>query len=511
MGPAEVADQSTIAAVDLGSNSFHCQLARVSGDQFYPLDSLREPVRLGAGLGKDKKLDEDSQERALACLARFGERLRGLDRHAVRAVGTNTLRVAKNAKPFLKKARAVLGFPIEVVAGREEARLIYLGVSHSLPATRDKRLVIDIGGGSTECIIGSGYKPLRLESLFMGCVSYSLRYFRDGRVTKNAFKEAELAARTELQPIVSQYTRGNWQHAVGSSGTIRALAEILQLSGYTDGPITPAGIDRLRSQLIKAGDMSRVELPGLRPDRKPVLAGGIAILFAALDELNIDSMTPANGAMRQGILYDMLGRFHHHDMRDVTVAQFMQRYHVDAQQAKRVGACAVALYSKLADEPAVDDEAPRLLAWAAKLHEIGIPVAYSGYHKHSSYIISNSDMPGFSREEQEQLAALVLNHRRSLKKSLETMPEKNDRAMVLALRLAVLLCRARRDIRLPSLDVKLQSERIRLAFDSDWLAANPLTAATLRNEVEDWARIGLELKIPGLNDLAPVQEPALIQ
>lgn len=505
-----MADQSAIAAVDLGSNSFHCQIARVTGDQFYPLDSLREPVRLGAGLGKDKKLDEDSQERALACLARFGERLRGLDRRSVRAIGTNTLRVAKNAKPFLRKARAALGFPIEVVAGREEARLIYLGVSHSLPASREKRLVIDIGGGSTECIIGAGYKPLKLESLFMGCVSYSLRYFRDGRITRGSFKEAELAARAELEPIVGSYTRGNWQQAVGSSGTIRALAEILQLSGYAEGPITLAGLDRLRSQLIKAGDISRVELPGLRADRRPVLAGGIAILYAMLDELNIDMLTPATGAMRQGILYDMLGRFHHHDMRDVTVGQFMQRYHVDAQQARRVGAYADVLYEKLAGGTG-DEDAPRLLGWAAKLHEIGIPVAYSGYHKHSAYIISNADMPGFSREEQERLAALVLSHRRSLKRSWDAFPEADDRAVVLALRLAALLCRARRDARFPPLEIKTQGDRVRLNFDTAWLEANPLTATALREEIAEWARIGEELKIPGLDDIVLAQEPVLAE
>ena len=505
-----MAEQSTIAAVDLGSNSFHCQIARVTGDQFFPLDSLREPVRLGAGLGKDKKLDEESQDRALACLARFGERLRGLDRRAVRAVGTNTLRVAKDAKVFLKKARAALGFPIEVVAGREEARLIYLGVSHSLPASREKRLVIDIGGGSTECIIGAGYKPLKLESLFMGSVSYSLRYFRDGRITKSTLKEAEFAARAELEPIVGKYTRGNWQQAVGSSGTIRALAEILQLSGYTDGPITLAGLDRLRNQLLKAGSIEAANLPGLRPDRQPVLVGGIAILYAVLDELNIDTLTPATGAMRQGILYDMLGRFHNHDMRDVTVAQFMQRYHVDEQQARRVGICAATLYEKLAGN-ADDEDAPRLLAWAAKLHEIGIPVAYSGYHKHSAYIISNADMPGFSREEQERLSALVLSHRRSLKKYQEAFPEADDRAIVLALRLAALLCRARRDARLPSLDVKLQENRVRLAFDASWLEANPLTATALREEVAEWARIGQELKIPGLDSIVLAQEPVLAE
>ena len=502
-----MAEQSTIAAIDLGSNSFHCQIARVAGEQFFPLDSLREPVRLGAGLNKDKKLDDESQERALACLARFGERLRGFDPHGVRAIGTNTLRVAKNSKQFLRRARAALGFPIEVVAGREEARLIYLGVSHSLPASRDKRLVVDIGGGSTECIIGTGYKPLKLESLFMGCVSYSLRYFRDGRITKSALKEADLAARAELEPIVSSYIRGNWQQAVGSSGTIRSLAEILQLCGHTDGPITLAGLDKLRSQLLRAGDMSAIELPGLRPDRQPVLIGGLAILYAVLDELNIDEMTPATGAMRQGILYDMLGRFHNHDMRDVTVDQFMQRYHVDAHQARRVGAFAATLYEKLAGNAASED-APQLLGWAARLHEIGIPVAYSGYHKHSAYIISNADMPGFSRDEQERLASLVLSHRRSLKKTWEILPEQ-ERAMVLALRLAVVLCRARRDTKFPPLEVKVQGERLRLGFDAAWLESNPLTATALREEIAEWIRIGHEIRVPGLDDIVLAQEPLL--
>jgi exopolyphosphatase/guanosine-5'-triphosphate,3'-diphosphate pyrophosphatase len=503
-----VAEQTTIAAIDLGSNSFHCQIARVDGDQVFPLDSLREPVRLGAGLDPDKCLDEASQERAIACLARFGERLRGLDRQAVRAVGTNTLRVAKNARSFLRRARTALGFPIEVVAGREEARLIYLGVSHSLPASREKRLVVDIGGGSTECIIGTGYKPLRLESLFMGCVSYTLRFFGDGHISKGAMKAAEIAARAELEPIVGQFIHGNWQHAVGSSGTVRSIAEILQLAGYGEGAITRDALGRLRSQLIRAGHADQLELPGLRPDRRPVLAGGLAILQAVLDELQIETMTLATGAMRQGILHDMLGRFHHHDMRDVTVAQFMQRYHVDARQARRVAACALALYDKLATE--TDETAPRLLGWAAKLHEIGIPVAYSGYHKHSAYIISNADMPGFSRDEQERLALLVRSHRRSLKKSSLEWPEP-DRPLVLALRLAALLCRARRDSRLPALDVRVQNGRLRLAFDSDWLAANPLTAAALREEMAEWARIGHDLRVPGLDELTAVsvREPAL--
>ena len=492
-----MAEYSTLAAVDLGSNSFHCQIARVVGDQLYPLDSLREPVRLGAGLTADKVLDEEAQGRALACLQRFGERLRGFDRHTVRAVGTNTLRVAKNGRAFLKKAETALGFPIEVVAGREEARLIYLGVTHHLPVTAERRLVVDIGGGSTEFIIGTGYKPLRLDSLFMGCVSYSKRYFGDGSVSKKAMKEAEMAARAEMQPMVNRFAHGNWRHAVGSSGTARALVEILKLNGFAEGDITPAGMERLRMHLIKCGDMGNVQLEGLRPDRVPVLPGGVAIMGAVLSELRVESMTAAAGAMREGVLYDMLGRFHHHDMRDVTVAQFMQRYHVDASQARRVGALALQLYRQLA-APGDDESAPRYLSWAAKLHEIGISVAYSGYHRHSAYIVSHAEMPGFSRDEQTRLAALVLAHRRSLKKVTEQIDGVVDWPAVMALRLAALFSRGRADIPLPSCNAKTHGKRVRLHLESNWLARSPLTASALIEEAREWQKIGRQLEIPGV-------------
>ena len=495
-----MAEYSTLAAVDLGSNSFHCQIARVVGDQIYPLDALREPVRLGAGLTKDKTLDDESQERALACLQRFGERLRGFDRHTVRALGTNTLRVAKNAAAFLKKAKTALGFPIEVVAGREEARLIYLGVAHSLPVSKEKRLVVDIGGGSTEIIIGANYRPQKLDSLFMGCVSYSLRFFPDGKVTKSAMKQAELAARAELQPIVAGFSRRNWQQAVGSSGTVRALAEILQANGFDDGHITPDGIDQLRTLLMKAGDMARVELPGLRPDRVPVLPGGLAIMNAVLSELDIKTMAAATGALRQGVLYDMLGRFHRKDMRDVTVAQFMQRYHADALQARRVGALALTIYNKLAaGKP--DESAPLYIAWAARLHEIGISVAYSGYHNHSAYIISNADMPGFSRDEQTRLSALVLAHRRSLKKAFDKLDGSVDWNMVLALRLAALFYRGRADVALPPIQTRAQGRKFRITLDLDWLLRNPLTVTALRDEMSEWDKVGFELNIKPLQEL----------
>ena len=493
---------STLAAVDLGSNSFHCQVARIVGEQVYPLDSLREPVRLGAGLGKDKRLDEAAQERALACLKRFGERLRGFDRHAVRAIGTNTLRVAKNAAAFLRKAETALGFPIEVVAGREEARLIYLGVAHELPASRERRLVVDIGGGSTEIIIGAGYRPQRLESLFMGCVSYSLRFFEGGRIGKGAMKQAELAARNELQPIVAKFSRGNWQQAVGSSGTVRALADVIRENGWGDGAITAAGLDRLRSYLVKAGDMDKVELAGLKPDRVPVLPGGLAIMNAVFSELDIDSMTVSDSAMRQGVLYDLLGRVHHKDMRDITVAQFMQRYHVDALQARRVGALAFNIHRKLtADEGEADEEVSRCIGWASKLHEIGISVAFSGYHKHSAYIVANADMPGFSRDEQARLAVMLQAHRRSLRKVAKNVEEDAvDWNMVFALRLAALLCRSRADVALPALQARRQGKKFRLSLDASWLARNPLTVTALHDEIREWDEVGFELKVPGLEE-----------
>ena len=493
---------STLAAVDLGSNSFHLQVARVVGDQIYPLDSLREPIRFGAGLTRDKRLDEPSQQRALDCLKRFGERLRGFDPHAVRAVGTNTLRVAKNAASFLKQAEAALGFPIGVVAGREEARLIYLGVSHGLPVSKDKRLVVDIGGGSTEFIIGRGLKPLRLESIYMGCVSYSLKYFPEGKLTKNAMKRAELAARNELQTIVAGFANGNWQQAVGSSGSARALAEILQLNGYSESGITPDGLDRLRSAMIRAGELDRLDLKGLRSDRLPVLPGGLAIMSAALSELGIEFLVVADGSMRQGILYDLLGRVQHHDMRDVTVSQFMQRHHVDSTQARRVASLALALYRRFtAGADDIDDSAPHCISWAAKLHEIGISVAYSGYHKHSAYIVQNADMPGFSKMEQWRLSTLVLAHRRSLKKIFTRDAEIADWRMVMALRLAALIYRSRADVALPEIDATAHDRTLRLGIDRAWLANNPLTVTALQEEIEEWDAAGFKLDIKSLREL----------
>ena len=486
--------QPILAAVDLGSNSFRLQIARVENDQLYMLDSLREPVRLAAGLTADKRLDSSAQQRALACLQRFGERLRGLPREAVRAVGTNSLRVAKNAVDFLQQAEAALGFPIEVIAGREEARLIYLGVAQCLPQSEGNRLVMDIGGGSTEFIIGNSLDPHKLESLYMGCVSYSLRYFPDGEISKSNLKQAEFAARNELQTIVAEFSRGNWDIALGSSGSARVLCDILELNGYSNSGITRAGLEQLRAQLLKTGDANRLELQGLKPDRIPVLPGGFAIMYAAFCELGIEQMQPALGALREGVLYDLLGRSHHNDMRDVTAQQFMRRYHVDMRQAKRVAKLAEQFAHQFFDGQ-TDENALQLLGWVSSLHEVGISVAHSGYHKHTSYILKNADMPGFSKKEQDRLSLLALAHRGNLDKMRGLLNTPEDISLAMSLRLAALFYRNRGDIAIPAMQASFSGAKFHLALDHGWLAQNPLTDTALQEEAKQWKELGVSVQV----------------
>lgn len=486
--------QPILAAVDLGSNSFRLQIARVENDHLYMLDGLREAVRLAAGLSEDKRLDRPAQQRAISCLQRFGERLRGLPREAVRAVGTNSLRVAKNAPEFLREAEVALGFPIDVIAGQEEARLIYLGVAQTLPPSEGTRLVIDIGGGSTEFIIGNGLQPLKLESLYMGSVSYSVRYFPGGKINKASIKEAELAARNEVQAISSEFSSRHWQVALGSSGSARALCDVLEQSGYSDGGITREGLEQLRAQLLKSGDVNKLDLPGLRPDRIPVFPGGFAIMYGAFCELGIERMQPALGALREGVLYDLLGRFHNHDMREITVQQFMRRYHVDADQAARVARLANLLARQFL-EGQLNEDAPPVLAWAARLHEIGISVAHSGYHKHSAYILANADMPGFSRKEQKHLSLLALAHRGGLEKLRGLLNTPEELAQVMALRLAALIYRNRADVELPAVQGRFSGTKFHLALAPGWLAQNPLTEAALLDEMRQWKGLGVSMQI----------------
>jgi exopolyphosphatase/guanosine-5'-triphosphate,3'-diphosphate pyrophosphatase len=485
-----------IAAVDLGSNSFRLQVARVVDDHLFMYDSLREMVRLGAGLGKDKTLSQDSVDRALECLRRFGERLRGFDPRSVRAVATNTFRIARNAPELLAGAQQALGFPIEVIAGREEARMIYIGVSHSLQPFTGKRLVIDIGGGSTEFVIGQGFEPSDMESLYMGCVSYSMRFFPDGKLTEGNFRRAEIAARTEVQSIRRSFLAGHWDEALGSSGSARALGQILQLNGLSDGSITRSGLAMLKDLMLKAKDLSQLRLAGLSAERTPVIAGGYAIMAAAFAELQIERMTVAGGALREGVLYELLGRIQHHDTREATVRQFMRRYHVDTPQARRVQALALALLENVAYHLHMQtDVARQYLSWAARLHEIGVSIAHSGYHKHSAYIVENADMPGFSKMEQQTLGLLLRTQRRSLTK-LQLPAVGDDRiSLIMVLRLSVLFHRNHMDVVMPPLKLSRNENAFRVSLSGEWLADSPLTATELEAEVGYWSDIGVTLVI----------------
>ncbi|MDC7714955.1 exopolyphosphatase [Vogesella sp. LYT5W] len=481
-----------LATVDLGSNSFRLQVSRVVDDQLYPLDVLKETVRLGGGLTEDKLLEQDTIDRALACMARFGERLRGFEPRQVRIVGTNTLRVAKNAPAFISEAERLLGFPIEIIAGREEARLIYLGAAHSLPATRERRLVVDIGGGSTEFIIGSQYKAHVTESLPLGCVTYSLRYFPGGKISKAAFRDAELAAASEIQRITHAYPQSEWQLAVGTSGTARSLRDILEINDWTSGEITLGGMLRLREELLRFGSFKAIDLNGLKPDRAPVICGGLAVMIAVFQTLHIERMIVTDGALRDGVLYDLLGRQREKDMRDSTIAQFKRRYHVDTAQAERVLRLAEQFYGMVAP----DGPLLKCLNWAAKVHEIGLSIAHTAYHKHSAYILQNADMPGFSRREQSELATIVLGHRGDMGKMTREIADPELWHAVLALRLAALFCRSRNDVDGRAVqNVQQTMNGYAITIDGDWLETNPLTTSAFGQEVGQWRRVGMLLEL----------------
>jgi len=496
-----------LAAVDLGSNSFRLIVGRVeetdAGSQIYQVDALREPVRLAAGLSRDKMLDRASQVRGWDALKRFGERLRDFHPDHVRAVATNTLRIAKNANEFLGEAQAALGFPIEVIAGREEARLIYAGAAHSVPASAGKRLVVDIGGGSTEFIIGSHYTPIKMESLYIGCVSHSRAFFPAGNVDEYTMRQAELAASREIQIISSEYKKTGWEQAIGSSGTARALAELVEANGFNDPGITHGisrgGLERLKRALIKAENVNRLKLIALKADRIPVLAGGLSIMIAVFDELGVDYVDTTDGALRLGVLYDLLGRAQHEDMRTLTVEGFMRRYGVDRAQAGRIGELAVRFYDQFA-EPDEERRAENrmFLGWAAALHEIGLSISHSAYHKHSAYIASNADMPGFSRTDQARLAALVLGHAGKLGKLSQT--REVEWPLLFCLRLAALLCRRRADVGLPGIAVAQVNGGYEVRLPNEWVANNPLTDYSLIQEAAEWEKVGIPYRVVYTDD-----------
>lgn len=498
MSAEAIEDEGLIAAVDLGSHSFHLIVARMRGGQLHVVDRLRERVSLAAGLGADRKLSADAMDRALDCLRRFGQRVNQMPVGRVRAVGTNTLRQAKNGRDFLHRAEEALGHPIEVVSGREEARLIYLGVAQTNPKEQGRRLVLDIGGGSTECILGDGFDIVEADSLYMGCVSYSLRFFPGGAVGEPSFEHAEVAAELELQPIARPYRTLGWQRAIGCSGTVHAIAAITRANGWSDDGITFKAVKKLKKALIAAGNVSALALPGLTDDRRPVIAGGVAILHALMQDLGIEQLAASPGALREGALYDLVGRIHHEDVRERTIRWFVEHYHVDAEHSERVERTALALLDQARPwQPHDRAWAEQQLHWAARLFEIGLAINHTGFHKHSAYLVQHSYMAGFSRGEQQVLAALILASRRKIHReafdAIDPAQLGDVKMLAVLFRLAVQLNRSR-DVDLPQFTLRVKdATRLRLAFPPGWLAGRPLTLAALEEEAPYLAAFGVQL------------------
>jgi len=490
----------TVAAVDLGSNSFHMIIARHIAGEPHVIDRMREMVQLAAGLDRHHHLDQAAQQRALACLERFGQRLRSLPPGSVRVLGTSALRQARAAGDFISAAQQALGHPIEIISGREEARLIYLGVAHSLPADTGRRLVIDIGGGSTECIIGERFEAQHMESLRIGCVISSRRYFPNGALSRSNMQQAQTKARLLLLGVEGHFCDIGWQNCAGSSGTIKAVEAVLLANGWSEAGITLNGLYALRDALIQAGEVKRLALPGLRPERAPVLPGGLAILIAVFEGLKIERMQVSEGAMREGALYDLLGRIQHEDVRDRTIAWLSERYHVDTAHAARVAQTALECLDQVATIwKLTGDEHRHMLSWAARLHEIGLAVAHSGYHKHGAYLAEHSDVPGFSNQEQHVLAAMIRSHRRTFTRTAfhelaGTWRESAWRLSIL-LRLAVLLHRSRSQEALPKINLEAGERLLRIRFPAGFLESHPLTLADLRQEAEDLRSSRIKLRV----------------
>jgi len=495
----EISDNEPLAAIDLGSNSFHMIVARFTDGGLQVIDRLRDPVRMAAGLTEDGQLSAEMRDRVLTCLARFGQRLRGIKRSRIRAVATNTVRQLRNPRAFLLTAETALGASIEVVSGREEARLIYLGVAHGLNDPQQQQLVIDVGGGSTELIIGQGFDTLETESLQMGCVATTQRFFADGRLTRKRWQDAQLRLPIEFAPISAAYKARGWNRVIGSSGTIKSISAILHAFGGREHEITRAGLSELIERLIDVGLISRVRLPGLSEDRRPVFLGGVAALWACFEALDLETLRVSEYAMREGLLYDSLGRFHQQDPRERSMHALAKRYSVDQAQALRVQSTALKLFNQVSAAWKLGEEAGETLRHATLVHEIGLAISHTQHHKHGAYIIENSDLPGFSRQEQEAVAALVRGHRRGIPENAFADISPRDLESIkrtLALfRLAAVLHRSRAAEALPPLALEVAGRELRVAFPRGWLTLHPLTWADLRQEKDVLETIGIRLRL----------------
>jgi exopolyphosphatase / guanosine-5'-triphosphate,3'-diphosphate pyrophosphatase len=500
--PAPPEDRSTtperrqLASVDLGSNSFRLLVVEVHessvGPQMQLLDQIKETVRLGAGLDHERELSQEAQQRALEALGRFSERLRGFELDRVRAVATNTVRVARNSAGFLEQASRALGYPIEVIAGREEARLIYVGAAHSLPQDHRMRMIVDIGGGSTECIVGVDHEPKRRESFQMGCVAMTQEFFPDGRISKGAFRRARLHCGELLAAHARAFRRLDWSYAVGTSGTAKALWQV-GLAEWGQPRITCDSLAAMEAMALRAGSAAALQAQGLKPERKPVFCAGLAVMQAVFEEFQVESMDYCDSALREGILYDLLGRASGADRREITISHLVERYRMDDAHGSRVAAVAGELFAGLhAGKP--DPYHLQFLSWAARIHEIGSFIAHADAHKHGGYIVANADLPGFSGTEQRLLALLVLGQSGGLRKIRSKEPAPAEWLLILCLRLAVILQR-RRDGRPTPITLRPASAGPatgwRIEIPAQWAAEHPLTNQSLATETALWRDSGV--------------------
>lgn len=491
-------DDELMAAIDIGSNSFHLAIARLDHDEVRKVVSMSEKVQLAAGLDANNYLTDDAMTRGIDCLKRFSAQLESIAPTRIRIVATNALRRAKNAAEFIKQANAILPKPIEVIAGREEARLIYLGVSHT-NASSDKRLVFDIGGGSTEFIIGQGFEPILTESLQMGCVAFTKQFFADGNITESAFAHAFAAARREVLVIHGQYQKAGWSSVVGSSGTIKAVRNVLVDKGWADDQecVTYSGVKKLEKLLLKIGHTDKIDLVGVKEHRKAVFPAGVAVLRATMEVLGIEALSYSDGALREGVMYDMLGRFASEDVRDRSVEALMTRYSVDKKQAKQVVRTSLRLFEQVEDTLKLSQDDKDLLRRAAFLYEIGLAISHSNYHRHGAYLLEHADIPGFSQVDQKRMAQLVLTHRRKLKADiLEQTQAAGGKSLVylcLLLRLAALTHHSRTRYKPPIMTLTVTDEgvwhvRVNTDYEHHRFLLSDLTA-----DIEQFAKWGVTL------------------
>ncbi|RWR00808.1 exopolyphosphatase [[Pantoea] beijingensis] len=490
------------AAIDLGSNSFHMVIARVVDGAMQILGRLKQRVHLADGLDANNVLSEEAIQRGLSCLTLFAERLQGFSAANVTIVGTHTLRQAVNAEDFLQRAADVIPYPIEVISGQEEARLIFMGVEHTQPE-KGRKLVIDIGGGSTELVIGEDFEPRLVESRRMGCVSFAHLYFADDVISKENFRRARLAAAQKLETLAWQYRLLGWQFALGASGTIKAACEVLLAMGEKDKLITPERLERLYDEVIKHKSFDALSLPGLSEERKTVFVPGLAILCGVFDALAIRELRLSDGALREGVLYEMEGRFRHQDIRSRTAQSLANHYNIDADQARRVLETTDRLYLQWKEQNPrqANPQLAALLQWAAMLHEVGLTINHSGLQRHSSYILQNTNMPGFNQDQQSLLATLVRYHRKAVK--VDEMPRftlfkrKQFLPLVFLLRLGALLNNQRQATSTPdSLKLDTDDGHWILTFPAGYFTQNTLVQLDLEREQAYWEDvIGWKLMI----------------